>query len=77
MVGRLYAGGASLDAATALLAMRDGVIPPTINLDQPAADGALQFVTGQAREAPVNTALINARGFGGFNSALVLRKYQG
>jgi minimal PKS chain-length factor (CLF/KS beta) len=77
MVGRLYAGGASLDAATALLAMRDGVIPPTINLDQPAADGALQFVAGQAREAPVNTALINARGFGGFNSALVLRKYQG
>ena len=73
MVGRLYAGGASLDAAAALLAIRDGVIPPTINLDEPA-DGDLNFVTGSAREADVGTVLINARGYGGFNSALVLRR---
>jgi 3-oxoacyl-(acyl-carrier-protein) synthase len=72
MVGRLYAGGASLDAATALFAMRDGVIPPTINLDDPAAD--LNFVTGSAQKADLNTVLIAARGYGGFNSALLLRK---
>lgn len=75
MVGRLYAGGAALDAATALLAMRDGVIPPTINLDQPAAGADLDFVAGAARPAEINTVLINARGYGGFNSALVLRKF--
>ena len=74
MVGRLYAGGASLDVATALLAMRDGTIPPTINLEKPASDGALDFVTGKARGAKVETVLVNARGYGGFNSALVLRK---
>jgi minimal PKS chain-length factor (CLF/KS beta) len=73
MVGRLYAGGASLDVAAALLAMRDGVIPPTINLDQPAEGCDLQFVT-EAREAEVRTALVTARGYGGFNAALVLRR---
>ena len=74
MVGRLYAGGASLDVATALLAMRDGVVPPTINLEKPVADGKLDFVSGKARSAKVDTVLVNARGYGGFNSALVLRK---
>jgi minimal PKS chain-length factor (CLF/KS beta) len=74
MVGRLYAGGAALDVAAALLAMRDGVLPPTINLDQPADGCELQFVTGKARQAQLGTVLIIARGFGGFNSALVLRR---
>jgi 3-oxoacyl-(acyl-carrier-protein) synthase len=74
MVGRLYAGGAPLDVATALLAMRDGVIPPTINLDEPADGCDLSFVTGSARKAELGTALVLARGFGGFNGALVLRR---
>jgi 3-oxoacyl-(acyl-carrier-protein) synthase len=74
MVGRLYAGGASLDVATAALSMRDGRLPPTINLDQPAPGCELNFVTREARPAELNTVLINARGFGGFNSAMVLRK---
>ena len=74
MVGRLYAGGAPLDVATALLAMRDGVIPPTINLDEPAEGCDLSFVTGSARKAELRTALVLARGFGGFNGALVLRR---
>jgi act minimal PKS chain-length factor (CLF/KS beta) len=76
MVGRLYAGGAPLDVAAALLAMRDGVLPPTINLNQPAAGAELNFVTS-AQEAAVETALVNARGFGGFNAALVLRRVDG
>lgn len=73
MVGRLLAGGAPLDVAAAALAMRDGVLPPTINLDSPAEGCELNFVT-EAREAKLGTVLVNARGFGGFNSALVLRK---
>lgn len=76
MTGRLYAGGASLDVATALLAMRDGLIPPTINLDRPAEGCDLDVVTGAARAAAIDTVLINARGFGGFNSAMVIRKYE-
>jgi minimal PKS chain-length factor (CLF/KS beta) len=73
MVGRLYAGGASLDVAAAVLAMRDGVIPPTVNLDDPAQSCDLTFVTS-AREAELATALVIARGYGGFNAALVLRR---
>jgi 3-oxoacyl-(acyl-carrier-protein) synthase len=73
MVGRLYAGGASLDVAAAVMAMRDGVIPPTVNLDDPADGCDLDFVT-TAREAKLGTVLVVARGYGGFNAALVLRQ---
>lgn len=70
--GRLNAGAASLDVATALLAMRDGLIPPAPNTA--AADHhRLDLVVGSARPAAVRTALVLARGQGGFNSALVLR----
>jgi 3-oxoacyl-(acyl-carrier-protein) synthase len=72
MVGRLYAGGAPLDVAAALLAMRDGVLPPTVNVEEPI-DGSLDLVLGRAREAALRTVLVNARGYGGFNAALVLR----
>lgn len=74
MVGRLYAGGAALDVAAAVLALRDGYLPPTINLDEPAAGCDLDFVVGEARDARLDTVLVNARGFGGFNAALVLRR---
>ena len=73
MVGRLIGGGASLDAATALLALRDGVIPPTVNVAAVAPDYALDLVLGRARPAALRTALVLARGYGGFNAALVLR----
>jgi minimal PKS chain-length factor (CLF/KS beta) len=73
MVGRLYAGGASLDVAAAVLAMRDGVIPPIVNLQEPADGAGLQFVTS-ARKEELETVLVLARGFGGFNAALVLRR---
>ncbi|HYB30330.1 MAG TPA: ketosynthase chain-length factor [Solirubrobacteraceae bacterium] len=73
MVGRLYAGGAPLDVAAAVLAMRDGVIPPTINLDQPADGTDMEFVTAP-REAQLQTVLVLARGYGGFNAALVLSR---
>jgi minimal PKS chain-length factor (CLF/KS beta) len=75
MAGRLYAGGASLDVAAAVLAMRDGVIPPMINLDDPADGCDLDFVT-TAREAELGAVLVVARGYGGFNGALVLRTFK-
>jgi act minimal PKS chain-length factor (CLF/KS beta) len=77
MVGRLYAGSAALDVGTCLLAMRDGVIPPTINYSEPAAGCELDIVHSEPRRQPVRTALVAQRGWGGFNSAMVLRKYQG
>ncbi|MDB1089578.1 ketosynthase chain-length factor [Streptomyces sp. ACA25] len=74
MTGRLLAGGASLDVATALLALRDGVIPPTVHVTGPAPDCPIDLVTGAPREAPLRNALVLARGHGGFNAALVVRR---
>jgi 3-oxoacyl-(acyl-carrier-protein) synthase len=73
MTGRLYGGGAPLDVAAAVFAMRDGVLPPTINVDAPAEGCELSLVKKQ-KKGEVGTVLLNARGFGGFNSSLVLRK---
>ncbi|GLY32475.1 ketosynthase chain-length factor [Kineosporia sp. NBRC 101731] len=71
MTGRLNSGGAPLDVVAALLSIRDGVIPPTVNVTA-APELELDLVT-QARAVPVRTALVLARGQGGFNSALVVR----
>ncbi|HEY1621153.1 MAG TPA: ketosynthase chain-length factor [Streptosporangiaceae bacterium] len=72
MTGRLYAGGAPLDVAAALLAIRDGVIPPTVGVGELADGCRIDLVRDQARPAPLRTALVLARGFGGFTAALIL-----
>ncbi|GGP66134.1 ketosynthase chain-length factor [Streptomyces melanogenes] len=72
MTGRLYSGAAPLDLAAAFLAIKDGVIPPTVHID-PAAEYDLDLVLGEPRTAEVRTALVVARGYGGFNSAVVVR----
>jgi act minimal PKS chain-length factor (CLF/KS beta) len=76
MTGRLYSGAAPLDLATAFLAMRDGVIPPTVGTT-PAEKYEIDLVTGAPRPAPSRTALVIARGQGGFNAAMVVRTLQG
>ncbi|MFG1612137.1 ketosynthase chain-length factor [Nonomuraea wenchangensis] len=73
LTGRLYGGGASLDIATALLALRDGLIPYTAGPGTLAPGCDIDLVTGQPRELPLRTALVLARGYGGFTAALVLR----
>jgi len=75
MTGRLYSGAAPLDLAAALLAIRDKVIPPTVHVD-PCPDHLLDLVLDQPRPAPVRSALVLARGSGGFNSAMVVRAAQ-
>ncbi|MEV6552920.1 ketosynthase chain-length factor [Streptomyces sp. NPDC051597] len=72
MTGRLYSGAAPLDLAAAFLAIKDGLIPPTVHID-PAAEYDLDLVLGEPRTAEVRTALVLARGYGGFNSAVVVR----
>jgi minimal PKS chain-length factor (CLF/KS beta) len=72
MVGRLYAGGAALDVAAAALALRDESLPPTINVEQPV-DNGLDVVRSR-RGCALDTVLVLARGHGGFNAAVVLRR---
>ncbi|GGR87277.1 actinorhodin polyketide putative beta-ketoacyl synthase 2 [Streptomyces nojiriensis] len=72
MTGRLYAGAAALDLATAFLAMEAGLIPATAHTE-PADRYGLDLVVSQPRTADVRTALVIARGHGGFNSAMLVR----
>ena len=71
--GRLMAGGSALNVATALLAMRDGIVPGTAYLDDPVDAPGIDLVQ-QTRVQDVSTVVVLARGFGGFNSSLVLRR---
>jgi act minimal PKS chain-length factor (CLF/KS beta) len=72
MTGRLNAGGGALDLASALLSIRDGVIPPTTGVTDLAPGCDLDLVRGAPREVPVRAALVAARGYGGFNTAIVV-----
>lgn len=73
MTGRLYAGGAPLDLVDALMAIRDGVLPPTVGVRALSADCRIDLVRDRPRKLRVRTALVIARGYGGFNAALVVR----
>ncbi|MCZ2827248.1 beta-ketoacyl synthase N-terminal-like domain-containing protein [Modestobacter sp. VKM Ac-2986] len=73
--GRLMAGGSALNVATALLAIRDGIVPGTAHLDDPVDAPGVDLVQ-QSRVQDVRTVVVLARGFGGFNSSLVLRRHQ-
>ena len=70
----LGAGGA-MEAAFCILAIRDGIVPPTINLENPDPDCDLDYVPHVAREMRVRTALSNSFGFGGHNTALIFKEF--
>jgi 3-oxoacyl-[acyl-carrier-protein] synthase II len=73
MTGHLLGAAAAIEALACLTAIRQGAIPPTINLDRPDPDCALDHVAHAPRERRVRVALSNSFGFGGHNTALVLK----
>ncbi len=73
MVGHMIGAAGTLSVMVCLLAMRDGVLPPTTNLETPDPECDLDYVPRQARSAEVRTAAANAFGFGGQNCVVVLR----
>jgi 3-oxoacyl-[acyl-carrier-protein] synthase II len=77
MMGHLIAAAGSVEAIVCLLAMRDGVVPPTVNLDHASPDCDLDYIPHRARERKVDVALSNSFGFGGQNISLILRRLSG
>jgi 3-oxoacyl-[acyl-carrier-protein] synthase II len=74
MVGHLIGAAGSLSAMVSLLAMRDGVAPPTINLDTPDPECDLDYVPNVARPMEIDVAMVNAFGFGGQNVVAVFTR---
>ncbi len=74
MIGHLWSAAGAVEAIFTVLAMRDSIVPPTINYDSPDPECDLDYVPNIARKAEVEFALSNSFGFGGMNSVLVFKK---
>jgi 3-oxoacyl-[acyl-carrier-protein] synthase II len=77
MIGHLLGAAGAISAVHCILAMRDGVVPPTINLDTTDPDCDLDYVPHTARRMPVRTAMVNGFGFGGQNATAIFRRFEG
>jgi 3-oxoacyl-[acyl-carrier-protein] synthase II len=76
MIGHTLGAAGAISAVAAVCAIRDGMIPPTINYETPDPACDLDYVPNTARKAPVSTAIINGFGFGGQNAVAVFRRYE-
>ncbi|OHB69874.1 MAG: hypothetical protein A2V70_02300 [Planctomycetes bacterium RBG_13_63_9] len=75
MMGHLIAAAGATEVIFCLLALRDNVVPPTTNYDDPDPDCDLDYVPNVSREVPCTTVLTNSFGFGGQNIALVVKQF--
>lgn len=75
-VGHLLGAAGAVEAIFSLLVIRDNVLPPTLNLDNPSVDTKIDLIPHTARELEVNTVLSNSFGFGGTNASLIFRRYE-
>lgn len=75
MTGHLLGGAGAIEAIICTLAIRDGILPPTINLESPDPKCDLDYVPNQARKAQIKVAMSNSFGFGGHNATIVIKQY--
>jgi len=75
MTGHLLGGAGSVEMAACVMAIKEGVVPPTINLDNPDPECDLDFVAHTAREKKIKVAVNNSFGFGGHNATLVAKEF--
>ncbi|MEM6527626.1 MAG: beta-ketoacyl-ACP synthase II [Chloroflexota bacterium] len=77
MTGHAMGASGAIETIFYVMALRDQIVPPTINLEDPDPACDLDYVPGVARDVPLDTVMTNAFGFGGHNSVLVLQRYRG
>ncbi len=75
-IGHCLGAAGAMEAIISIMAMRDGVLPPTINYTTPDDDCDLDYVPNEARKAEINTIMSNSFGFGGTNGSIILRKFK-
>ncbi|AFJ61204.1 MULTISPECIES: beta-ketoacyl-ACP synthase II [Bacillus] len=76
MTGHLLGAAGGIEAIFSVMAIKDSIIPPTINIETPDEECDLDYVPDKAREQDVNIVLSNSLGFGGHNATLIFKKYQ-
>ena len=76
MTGHLLGAAGAVEAIFSILALREGILPPTINLDNPDEGCDLDLVPNECRKADLQVALSNSFGFGGTNGTLIFRRYE-
>ncbi len=76
MVGHLLGGAGAVEGAATALALKEGILPPTINYEYPDPECDLDYVPNQARKAEIRFALSNSFGFGGTNACLILKRFE-
>ncbi|HRX34821.1 MAG TPA: beta-ketoacyl-ACP synthase II [Aestuariivirga sp.] len=74
-VGHLLGAAGAVEAIFSILAIRDNIVPPTLNLDNPSVETQVDLVPKVAKKKQVNTVLSNSFGFGGTNASLIMRRY--
>jgi len=77
MTGHLLGAAGSTEAIFTVLAIRDGILPPTINYEEPDPQCDLDYVPNVARQKPLRIGMSNAFGFGGTNATLIFKKFEG
>lgn len=77
MTGHLLGAAGGVEAILSILAIKEGIIPPTINYQTPDPDCDLDYVPNEARKQEINAALSNSLGFGGHNATIIFKKYNG
>lgn len=76
MIGHMLGAAGGVEAIALSMSLKEGIIPPTINLENPDTLCDLDYVPGIARQVKINTGVSNSFGFGGHNAAIVLKKYE-
>ena len=77
MTGHTLGAAGGIEAIFSILALREGILPPTINLHHPDPDCDLDYVPNEARQQDISIAMSNSMGFGGHNACLIFKKWEG
>jgi len=76
-IGHLLGAAGAVEAIFSILAIRDNVVPPTLNLDNPSVETPIDLVPHASQKREINTVLSNSFGFGGTNASLIFRRING
>ncbi|MEX1155767.1 MAG: beta-ketoacyl-[acyl-carrier-protein] synthase II, partial [Chloroflexota bacterium] len=77
MTGHMLGAAGGAEAIACVLAIENGILPPTINYEFPDPECDLDYVPNEARSVPISSAMTNSFGFGGHNATLIFRRYDG